>query len=135
MPFIAKAGVLTVMLTAVLFPFEAGRPGSTAIGATLEGDRGKGSATARPVDVGGAKRPLQSGEVIVSIPSSLSPSAIDALTRHYRLTLLESQLISLLGRTVHRWRIVDGRSMPDVILALERDGGINGQPNNSYSLQ
>jgi hypothetical protein len=78
---------------------------------------------------------LRAGEVIVSLPSSLSPEAIDSLARRHRLTHLESQPVSLLGRTIHRLGIADGRSIAAVILALGRDGGIDAQPNNVYTLQ
>jgi hypothetical protein len=60
---------------------------------------------------------------------------MNALAQRHRLTRLESQSVGPLGRTVHRWRIVDGRSVPDVILALKRDSGIDAQPNNIYTLQ
>ena len=60
----------------------------------------------------------------------------DAALSHLRgLTRLQSHAVGLLGRTVHRWKIGDGRSMPDVILALKLDGGIDAQPNNVYILQ
>jgi len=65
------------------------------------------------------------GELLVSLPSNPSFEVIDALARRHGLTRLESQSVGLLGRTVHRWRIADGRSIPDVILALKLDGGID----------
>lgn len=139
MHLIFKAVVLVLTLAAMAVAVQAGRLENAAIGATIEGvDFGRGSAraAARRTDVPSAgEQSFRTGEVIVSLPSNLPPEAIDALARQHRLTHLESQSVGLLGRTIHRWRIADGRSTTDVIRALKRDGGIDAQPNNIYILQ
>ncbi len=76
------------------------------------------------------------GEVVVSLPSTLSREALDGLARRHGLTRLDSQSIGLTGTTFHRWRIVDRRSVALVIRALEADRGVRGaQPNYRFTLQ
>jgi hypothetical protein len=130
MHFIIKAGVLVLMLTAVAVSTQAGKLKSAPTSATLESDDINGNSA-----VGAGERSFRPGEVLVSLPSNLSLEAIDALAQRHRLTRMESQSSRLLGRTVHRWRIADGRSIPSVILALKLDGGIDAQPNNIFALQ
>jgi Subtilase family/Fervidolysin N-terminal prodomain len=76
-------------------------------------------------------------EVVVTLPSTLSPQALDALARRHGLVRLESESIGLTGSTFHRWRIAaDARSVSDVIRALEADGGVRtAQPNYRFTLQ
>ena len=128
---ILKAGVLVLTLTGIAVSAQGGTLERGAIRATPKGvDTAPGVASR--VDAPSADR---TGEVLVNLPSNASLEVIDSLARRHRLTRLESQEIGLLGRTVHRWEIADGRSIPDVILALKRDGGIDAQPNNVYTLQ
>src|SRR5262249_33966551 len=69
-------------------------------------------------------------EVVVRLPSNLSPDALDALARRHGLTRLETQRIGLTGGTLHRWRIADGRPVADVIRAIESEAGVSAaQPN------
>lgn len=137
MRLILKAGVLVLTLTAMAVSAQAGKLETAAIEATPEGvGEATAPVTARRLDVPSAgERSFRTAEVLVSLPSNLSLEVIDALARRHRLTRLDSQSIGLLGRTVHRWRIADGRSIPDVILALQREGGIHAQPNTVYTLQ
>jgi hypothetical protein len=75
-------------------------------------------------------------EVLVALPSTLSPQAIDDIARRHRLTRLETLSVGLTGTTFHRWRIWDRRSVSDVIRALEAEAGPGiAQPNYRYSLQ
>ena len=126
-----KSCVLVLTLTAIAVSAQAGRLESDVIRATPEGVNSAPGAAIR-IDV-----PLadQTGEVLVNLPSNLSLEAIDSLARRHRMTRLESRAVGLLGRTVHRWRIADGRSTPEVILALKLDGGIDAQPNNVFTLR
>ncbi len=74
-------------------------------------------------------------EVVAGLASDLSPAARDALARRHRLTLVDSHEIALVGTTYHRWRIDDGRSVSDVIRALEADGVVRtAQPNYRFTL-
>jgi hypothetical protein len=75
-------------------------------------------------------------EVVISLPSNLSPEALDALASRHGLTRLESQSIGLTGTTFHRWRIADQRSVSEVIRALEADRAVHAaQPNYRFTLQ
>ena len=74
-------------------------------------------------------------EVVIGIASDISPRALDDLARRHRLTAVETQQIALIGTTYHRWRIGDGRSVSDVIRALEADGAVRtAQPNYRFTL-
>jgi subtilisin family serine protease len=75
-------------------------------------------------------------EVVLQLNGNPSQRVIDALTRRYRLTRVESQNFSLLNATLYRWHIANGRSVPAVIADLAADRGIAWvQPNYLYSLQ
>jgi hypothetical protein len=128
---ILKACVLVLTLTPNALSAQGGRLESGAIHATPKGF-GLAPGAASRIDVRSTE---QTGEVLVNLPSNLSLEMIDSLARHHRLTRLESHAVGLLGRTVHRWRIADGRSMREVIRALQLDGGIDAQPNKIYTLQ
>jgi hypothetical protein len=85
---------------------------------------------AAPADAG---RPT---EIVVTLPSSLSQSQVDELARRHRLAQVDSQRIGGTGLTSHRWRIVDRRSVADVVRALEADGSVGAaQPNHRHRLQ
>ena len=74
-------------------------------------------------------------EVVIGLASDMSPRALDDLARRHRLAPIEAQQIALIGTTYHRWRIDDGRSVSDVIRALEADGVVRtAQPNYRFTL-
>jgi hypothetical protein len=74
-------------------------------------------------------------EVVVGRDSNMSPRALDELAQRHRLTAVESHDIPLLGTTYHRWRIADGRSVSEVIRALEANGVVrHAQPNYRFTL-
>jgi Subtilase family len=74
-------------------------------------------------------------EVVIGLASDISPRALADLAGRHRLTPVESQQIGLIGTTYHRWRIADGRSVSDVIRALEADGVVRtAQPNYRFTL-
>jgi Subtilase family len=100
---------------------------------------GKGLSGAAPrasrVPPAGERR-FVATEVLVALPSNLTPQALDALARRHRLTRLESQAIALTGTTFHRWQITDQRPVADVVRALEADSGVRAaQPNYRFTLQ
>ena len=75
-------------------------------------------------------------EVVVSLPSSFSSEALKSLARRHRLERIQSESVELTGTAFHRWRIADGRSVRDVIRALEADAGVQtAQPNYRFTLQ
>ena len=128
---VLKPCVLVLTLTALVISAQGGTLENDAIRA-MPDDLDTVPGEASRIDVRSADR---TGEVLVSLPSSLSLEAIGSLAQRHRLTRLESYTVGLLGRTIHRWRIADGRPLADVIVALKLDGGINAQPNNVYTLQ
>jgi subtilase family protein/fervidolysin-like protein len=74
-------------------------------------------------------------EVVVGVPSNLSAQQLDALARRNGLAHVDSQVLASSGMTLHRWRIADQRSVPDVIRALEADGNVQAaQPNYRFAL-
>ena len=74
-------------------------------------------------------------EVVIGLASDISPRVLDDLARRHRLAPIEAQQIALIGTTYHRWRIGDGRSVSDVIRALEADGVVRtAQPNYRFTL-
>ena len=105
-----------------------GQPGSTSRPGQTADSRGSG------VPPPGERRYVPR-EVVVGLASDLSPQALDELTRRHRLTPVEAQQVALAGMTYHRWRIGDGRSVSEVIRALEADGTVRtAQPNYRFSL-
>jgi subtilisin family serine protease len=74
---------------------------------------------------------------VVSLPPGLSGRDLDELARRHRLTRVESHSLGLTGTMLHRWRISDGRSVSDVIRALEADRSAvrRAQPNYRFALQ
>jgi hypothetical protein len=74
-------------------------------------------------------------EVVVGLDSNVSAQALGELAQRHRLTAIESRDVPLVGTTYHRWRIADGRSVFDVIRALEADGVVrHAQPNYRFTL-
>jgi subtilisin family serine protease len=75
-------------------------------------------------------------EVLLDMGPTASPESLDAVIRRHRLTRLESFRIRLVGTTLYRLRIPDGRAVPAVIAALSLDRTIvSAQPNYVYTLQ
>ena len=82
------------------------------------------------------ERRLVPDEVVIEIPNSVSPQAINALQTRSRLTRIEQQSFQLTGTTLYRWRIPDRRSVPAVVRALEGDAVVaSAQPNYLFALQ
>jgi subtilisin family serine protease len=72
-------------------------------------------------------------EILTEIAGDPSAAVLDALARRHRLTLLESQRLSLLGTTWYRWQIGGGRSVRQVMSALAGESLVRSrQPNFIY---
>jgi subtilisin family serine protease len=81
------------------------------------------------------ERRFIANEVMVRLPSGYSAQALDALARRHNLGRVQSLAVGLAGTTLHRWRFFDGRSVPDVIRALESDANVlAAQPNYVFTL-
>jgi hypothetical protein len=101
-----------------------------ALGRNGTGQNARGSGVPPP----GEQR-FVPNEVVVGLASNMSPVALGELARRHRLTAVESYDIALIGTTCYRWRIADGRSISDVIRALEADGVVrHAQPNYRFTL-
>jgi hypothetical protein len=82
------------------------------------------------------ERRIVPDEVVVELPNTFSPQALDALQRRSRLTLIERQTLQLTGTTLYRWRIPDRRSVPTMVRQLETDSVVvSAQPNYLFALQ
>jgi hypothetical protein len=83
-----------------------------------------------------SERRYQPDEVLLDMGPTASPESIEAMTRRHRLTRLESFRVRLTGHTLHRLRIPDGRTVPDVIRTLSQDARIvAAEPNFLFTLQ
>lgn len=73
-------------------------------------------------------------EVVVEVPSSMSPQAIAALLRRHSLTQLEAINLQFSNTSIRRLRINNRRPVPVVVRALAAEGLVV-QPNLIASLQ
>jgi subtilisin family serine protease len=74
-------------------------------------------------------------EIIFEVRNTVPQSTVDDIARQNRLTRISSLRLELIGSTVFRYRITDGRQVPDVVRALEQDLRIaSAQPNFLYRL-
>jgi hypothetical protein len=81
------------------------------------------------------ERRFVADEVMVRLPANLTTQAIENLARRLGLTRVESRRIALTGATFHRWRIPAGRSVPEIIRAIEAETGTGAaQPNYRFTL-
>jgi len=74
--------------------------------------------------------------LILDIPLTVSPRAIDQFAARHAMTRVESTNLRLTGRTLHVWRIDNGTSVPDMIRNVcGPDRLVAGaQPNYLYGL-
>jgi subtilisin family serine protease len=74
-------------------------------------------------------------EVLLDIPATVPTTTLDRIATRHHMTRVETTTIELTGRTLHRWRIEDGRSVRAVIMRLSRERVIAGAgANYLYSL-
>ncbi|MFI5014160.1 MAG: S8 family serine peptidase, partial [Hyphomicrobiales bacterium] len=75
-------------------------------------------------------------EVLIEIPSSLTPEALQSLEQRLGLTRIASRDSALLGSHVNRYRIVRPRSLPSIVRTLRAEALVAGaQPNYMFALQ
>ncbi|MFL5067172.1 MAG: S8 family serine peptidase, partial [Xanthobacteraceae bacterium] len=109
-------------------------------------------STSRPSDQASGRGPLRpdgrpsnvppigetrfiNNEVVFQICSDVPAQRIQSTMRRLRLDLLSSQSLGLIGCTVYHSRITNGRSVRDIIIALERDRLIDEvTPNYTFAL-
>jgi hypothetical protein len=96
---------------------------------------GTQSASRRGFDVPPLGAPFVPNEVILDIPSSVPTTALDAIAARHAMTRVETRAMRLTGRTLHRWRINGGTSVPDMIRNMTGERQVNGAGANFiYSL-
>lgn len=82
------------------------------------------------------ERRFVADEIITAFSPSTSTQTVDEIARRYNLTQLESQGLPLIGVTIYRWRIASGRSLADVVGAVENERTVvSAQPNYVFTLQ
>ncbi|MBV8751639.1 MAG: S8 family serine peptidase, partial [Hyphomicrobiales bacterium] len=125
-----------------------GGPGQFGRGA---GQFGRGSARAAASHWRNAPLPYQRGftgvppagehrfiqnEMVLHIPADVSPETVQGVATRLGLTQLGYQRFDLVGRGLYRFRINDGRSVSDVIRAMEAEKiTATAQPNYVFHLQ
>ena len=76
-----------------------------------------------------------SNEVILQVGSNITPEQIAQVTQRLGLSVISSQTLGSLGRTAFRFQITGGRSVREVIRALEANSIVAvAQPNYQYKL-
>ena len=123
-------------------------PGGGTTVASLGPSNGGGSGGSTGGGGGGGSGPGRSGfvppppgetryvanEVLLDISANVSASRLDAIARRFHLTPVDVHRLPLVGRSIHRWRIDDGASVPAVIRSLSGDARIVGaQPNYLFA--
>ncbi|MEA2990033.1 MAG: hypothetical protein QOG83_2744 [Alphaproteobacteria bacterium] len=67
-----------------------------------------------------------SNEVMLDIPSTLQAPILDVIAARHAMTRLETRSFRLTGRTLHRWRIDAGATVPDMIRGLSGERQVAG---------
>ena len=94
------------------------------------------SAKRQPSRVALAADTAVPDEIIIEIEGAVTEAQSIALAQRHRLTRVESQAFPLLGATMFRWRIPDGRSIDTVSRQLIASGNVkSAQPNYRFTLQ
>jgi subtilisin family serine protease len=111
----------------------AGGGGVAGVIPGLGGGGGNGRGSGVPPR---GERRFVPDEVLTIFSPNTTPEAIDRLARRYDLTARESQAFALIGSTIYRWHIGGGRSVANLVGALENERIITGaQPNYVFTLQ
>jgi subtilisin family serine protease len=72
-------------------------------------------------------------EVLLDVAAGVSAQQLDAIARRFSLTRLDVHTLRLVGRSIQRWRVDNGRSVTAVIQSLAGEARIAGaQPNYLY---
>lgn len=114
-------------------PPSSGGQGGGGVGGGGAGGGGNASNTGVPPR---GERRFVADEIITAFSPSTSTQTVDEIARRYNLTQLESQGLPLIGVTIYRWRIASGRSLADVVGAVENERTVvSAQPNYVFTLQ
>src|SRR3954470_10618142 len=73
--------------------------------------------------------------ILDSFPTVPTPT-LEAIAQRHRMTRLETQVFSLTGRRMHRWRLDGGGTVEAMIRGVNGESQIAGaQPNYLYTLE
>jgi hypothetical protein len=135
-PILTIGGTPTGPVTTVSLP-----AGGTSVGApagSTAPNSGGGGTSGPPGRSGFFPPPAGenryvANEVLLDIGVGVPARQLDAIARQFNLTRLDVHPLRLIGRSIQRWRIEDGRSVTTVIQSLASDARIAGaQPNYLY---
>lgn len=74
-------------------------------------------------------------EVMLDIPANVPTTTLDAIAARHRMTRLETRTFRLTGRTLHRWRLDGGGTVPDMIRGMSGERLVAGaQPLYLFEL-
>ena len=76
-----------------------------------------------------------SNEMVLQVGANVSRATVDGVARRLGLSAVASQTVGLTGGTMIRFRVADGRPIPDVVRALEAENIGIAQPNYVFRLQ
>src|SRR5262249_57292784 len=62
-----------------------------------------------------------SNEMVLQVGANVSRATVDGVARRLGLSAVASQTVGLTGGTMIRFRLADGRPIPDVVRALEAE--------------
>jgi hypothetical protein len=100
--------------------------GSSSGGGGLSGPPGRSGFFPPPA---GENRYV-ANEVLLDVAASVPATQLDAIASRFNLTRLDVHPLRLIGRSIQRWRIEDGRSVTAVIQSLTGEARVVGaQPN------
>jgi hypothetical protein len=75
-------------------------------------------------------------EMVVHVGAEVSPQTMQGVATRLGLTTVGTQDFGLFGRTIYRFRISGGRSVADVVRAMEAEKlSVTAQPNYVFRLQ
>jgi hypothetical protein len=76
-----------------------------------------------------------SNEMVFHVAADVPRQSVDNAARKLGLTTVGTQSVALTGGTMFRFRVADGRSIPDAVRALEGEKIGIAQPNYVFKLQ
>jgi subtilisin family serine protease len=118
----------------------AGQFGRNAHAARVAASRGRwgplpGERGFTGVPPAGERRFIQN-EMVLHVGADVSPEAVQGVAARLGLTQIGYQRFDLVGRGLYRFRIANGRSVADVIRAMEAEKiSATAQPNYVFRLQ
>ncbi len=110
----------------------AGQPGGNRPGGTqtTQTTQTTQAQLRRGFDLPPIGAPFVPNELILDIPSSVPTQTLDQIAARHAMTRIEITSFRLTGRTMHRWRLNGGTSVPDMIRNVVGERQIAGAGAN-----